>query len=189
MTLRKLIGNVSIDSRKSSGGLHLTVDRRESDRKPDPGGVRFLGERNPRCSAPVAIPIRCGRTLGSGHFLYSCTAAGLAGADGTACSSGGGSCRGRVCGKPHPACYELGRQRVGVGEQARVLVVEDSPSGVAAGKAAGCVVLGLATTHRVEQLRIAGADCIVKDLNSVQLVDRKQGEYTICLGNKWVEDH
>lgn len=92
-------------------------------------------------------------------------------------------------GKPHPACYKLGRQRVGVGEQARVLVVEDSPSGVAAGKAAGCVVLGLATTHRVEQLRIAGADCIVKDLNSVQLVDRKQGEYTICLGNKWVEDH
>lgn len=92
-------------------------------------------------------------------------------------------------GKPHPACYELGRQRVGVGEQARVLVVEDSPSGVAAGKAAGCVVLGLATTHRVEQLRTAGADCIVKDLNSVQLVDRKQAEYTICLGNKWVEDH
>ena len=91
-------------------------------------------------------------------------------------------------GKPDPACYMLGRERIGcAGEQARVLVVEDSPSGVAAGKAAGCQVLGLATTHSVEKLKGAGADWIVRDLSTVQLVDRKGDEYTIRLGQVWGE--
>ena len=52
----------------------------------------------------------------------------------------------------------------------RVLVVEDSPAGIRAGKAAGCDVLGLVTTYRAEQVRAAGADWIVKDLRSVRLL-------------------
>ena len=90
-------------------------------------------------------------------------------------------------GKPHPACYQLGRERIGLVEQAKVLVVEDSPSGVAAGKAAGCEVLGLATTHDVERLRSAGADWIVKDLSAVHLVDLRGDEYMISLDPIWLE--
>lgn len=45
-------------------------------------------------------------------------------------------------GKPHPASYELGAARVGAAI-GRCLVVEDSDSGIAAGRAAGAVVVGL----------------------------------------------
>ncbi|KAL8870831.1 MAG: hypothetical protein Q9174_003214 [Haloplaca sp. 1 TL-2023] len=76
-------------------------------------------------------------------------------------------------GKPAPDCYLLGLDRldlaVGKG-QGKVLVVEDSPAGVRAGKAAGCQVVGLATTHQVDQLKDSGADWIVQDLQSVILV-------------------
>ncbi|KAL8968508.1 MAG: hypothetical protein Q9183_002431 [Haloplaca sp. 2 TL-2023] len=76
-------------------------------------------------------------------------------------------------GKPAPDCYLLGINRLGLAvgkEKAQVLVVEDSPAGVRAGKAAGCQVVGLATTHRVDQLKDSGADWIVQDLQSVILV-------------------
>ena len=44
-----------------------------------------------------------------------------------------------------------------------------APAGVKAGKAAGFKVVGLVTSHTVEQLREAGADWIVRDLRSVRL--------------------
>ena len=47
------------------------------------------------------------------------------------------------------------------------MVFEDAPAGVRAGKAAGFVVVGLKTTHKVEQIREAGADWIVSDMRSV----------------------
>ncbi|KAL8953053.1 MAG: hypothetical protein Q9222_001046 [Ikaeria aurantiellina] len=73
-------------------------------------------------------------------------------------------------GKPAPDCYRLGMDRLGLtADEARkeVLVIEDSPAGVLAGKAAGCSVIGLATTHSIEQIRSSGADWIVQDLQSV----------------------
>ncbi len=103
-------------------------------------------------------------------------------------------------GKPAPECYLLGRERIGQGlstahtdgaqpaevrtangkEHApAVLVVEDSPSGVRAGKAAGCQVLGLATTHSVESVREAGADWIVRDLQSLKILGKDS------TGNGW----
>ncbi|MCJ1433966.1 hypothetical protein MMC27_003331 [Xylographa pallens] len=75
-------------------------------------------------------------------------------------------------GKPHPACYQLGKARLGLGPGDTALVIEDAPAGVRAGKAAGCRVVGLTTTHRLEQIREAGADWIVKDLRSVRFVGR-----------------
>ena len=74
-------------------------------------------------------------------------------------------------GKPDPACYRLGAERLGLGsvEGERVLVLEDAPAGVRAGKAAGYMVVALATTHGVEVLREAGADWIVRDMRSVVL--------------------
>lgn len=75
-------------------------------------------------------------------------------------------------GKPDPACYRLGKERLGLTKDEPVLVVEDAPAGVRAGKAAGCAVIGLATTHSVWQIREAGADWIVKDLRSVRYAGR-----------------
>lgn len=72
-------------------------------------------------------------------------------------------------GKPDPECYRLGVGKLGLANElaGRVLVLEDAPAGIRAGKAAGCKVLAVATTHAVEELREAGADWIVEDLRSV----------------------
>jgi glycerol-1-phosphatase len=78
-------------------------------------------------------------------------------------------------GKPDPACYLLGKQRLGLGESDPVLVIEDAPAGIKAGRAAGCKVLGLATTHSLEQVRGAGADWVVQDLRSIRLVRSDEG--------------
>lgn len=93
-----------------------------------------------------------------------------------------------AAGKPDPACYDLGRERIGCGERDRVLVVEDVPAGVRAGKAAGCNVLGLATTHDVDQLRDAGADWIVKDLSYVRLAGKGEDGWEISIEKMWVEN-
>jgi glycerol 3-phosphatase-1 len=87
-------------------------------------------------------------------------------------------------GKPDPACYRLGAERLGFGsleEGAEILVLEDAPAGVKAGKQAGYKVVGLATTHAVEQLREAGADWIVRDLESVRAgkLDAKTGRVEV----------
>lgn len=85
-------------------------------------------------------------------------------------------------GKPDPACYRLGAKTLGFGddnaEGKAMLVFEDAPAGVMAGKAAGYKVVALATTHEVQQLVDAGADWIVKDMRSVTLArwDAKTGE-------------
>lgn len=76
-------------------------------------------------------------------------------------------------GKPHPACYLLGRSKLGLraerGENGKVLVLEDSPAGIKAGKEAGCSVLAVVTSHTAEQVAEAGADWVVKDLSSVKV--------------------
>jgi glycerol-1-phosphatase len=71
-------------------------------------------------------------------------------------------------GKPDPSCYALGRDKLGLAKNATVLVLEDAPAGVRSGKAAGFRVVGLATSHTVDQLREAGADWIVRDMRSVK---------------------
>ncbi|KAL8657711.1 MAG: hypothetical protein Q9226_001634 [Calogaya cf. arnoldii] len=86
-----------------------------------------------------------------------------------------------IDGKPDPACYSLARERCDLGEQPGVLVIEDAPAGIRAGKAAGCEVLALATTHDVERLRVAGADWIVKDLNSVRILGKKDDGWRVIL--------
>lgn len=58
--------------------------------------------------------------------------------------------------KPDPECYLLAAARLGA-DPSRCLVVEDAPAGVAAGKAAGCTVVGITTTHQAAQLLQADA--------------------------------
>ena len=86
-------------------------------------------------------------------------------------------------GKPDPACYRLGAQRAGFAntEPSRILVLEDSPAGVRAGKEAGYKVVALATTHGIDRLREAGADWIVKDMCSVTMAgwNSKEGKIEI----------
>ncbi|KAI1753897.1 HAD-like protein [Xylaria castorea] len=73
-------------------------------------------------------------------------------------------------GKPDPACYKLGWSRLGLPADAEVLVLEDSPAGIKAGKDAGCKVLGLVTSHTMEQVVAAEPDWVVRDLSSVKML-------------------
>jgi glycerol-1-phosphatase len=74
-------------------------------------------------------------------------------------------------GKPDPQCYLMGKEKLALEDgEGEVLVLEDSPAGIAAGKAAGCKVLAVVTSHTVEQVLSAKPDWIVKDLKSVKVV-------------------
>jgi sugar-phosphatase len=65
-------------------------------------------------------------------------------------------------GKPSPDPYLMGARILGV-PPVECVVIEDSPSGVRAGKAAGARVVALRTTATDEELQEAGADWIVDD--------------------------
>jgi sugar-phosphatase len=67
-------------------------------------------------------------------------------------------------GKPDPEGFRLAARRLGV-DVASCVVVEDSPAGVAAGKAAGACVVGLAGTH--EPAALAAADLVIDQLGAL----------------------
>jgi len=78
-----------------------------------------------------------------------------------------------VC-KPDPQCYRQGFRDLDLARtsqghlpmvHADCLVIEDSPPGVQAGRAAGMPVLAVTNTVSADQLRAAGADAIAKNLN------------------------
>jgi sugar-phosphatase len=71
-------------------------------------------------------------------------------------------------GKPDPEPYLKGAMRLGLAPP-ECVVVEDAPAGIRAGKAAGSPVLALRTTESDSALSAAGADWIVKDLDSLRL--------------------
>jgi glycerol-1-phosphatase len=90
-------------------------------------------------------------------------------------------------GKPDPTCYLMGREKLDLVEPSRqILVLEDSPAGIIAGKAAGCKVLGLVTSHTAEQVLSAEPDWIVRDLDSVRVVESKDGITTLEISNALV---
>ena len=86
-------------------------------------------------------------------------------------------------GKPDPACYRLGREKLKLGANARAVVLEDSPAGIQAGKAAGCKVIALVTTHPLEQVLAAKPDWVLQDLRSVKMVDCVAGVVTLEISN------
>jgi beta-phosphoglucomutase len=78
-------------------------------------------------------------------------------------------------GKPHPEIYLKASQRLGLAPD-HCVVLEDSLSGIAAGRAAGCKVIGVATTHSPAEL--AHTDLVIYDfegLNPLELVKRLFG--------------
>ena len=68
-------------------------------------------------------------------------------------------------GKPDPEPYRRGAELLGL-SPAECVVVEDAPSGVGAGIAAGSRVLGVLTTHPAEDLK--QATWIAESLEQVQ---------------------
>jgi sugar-phosphatase len=73
-------------------------------------------------------------------------------------------------GKPDPEPYRRGAALLGFDPEDCV-VVEDAPSGVGAGIAAGCRVLGVLGTHSAEELK--AADWVAESLDSVQVVEEQ----------------
>ncbi len=69
-------------------------------------------------------------------------------------------------GKPDPEPYRRGAELIH-SAASDCLVVEDAPSGVGAGIAAGCRVLGVLGTHSEVELRAAGASWVVRSLEDV----------------------
>ncbi|MGC1784118.1 MAG: HAD-IA family hydrolase [Acidobacteriaceae bacterium] len=75
-------------------------------------------------------------------------------------------------GKPHPEPYQHGAELLGVAPR-ECVVIEDAPAGVAAGKAAGCKVLAVLTTHPAETLM--DADWRVPTLAGVRAGNGPEG--------------
>ena len=86
-------------------------------------------------------------------------------------------------GKPHPDPYLRGAQLLRV-PPAECVVIEDAPSGVRAGKAAGTRVVALRTTASDAELEEAGADWIVKDCSDLFVEFPAPGEEFLLLGRR-----
>ena len=76
--------------------------------------------------------------------------------------------------KPDPECYRIGFRELDLARTTKghlpmihseCVVIEDSPPGVQAGRAADLPVLGVTNTVSAEKLRAAGASWIARDLN------------------------
>jgi sugar-phosphatase len=80
-------------------------------------------------------------------------------------------------GKPDPEPYRKGAELLGFAP-ADCIVVEDAPSGIGAGLAAGCRVLGVVSSHTEQQVWDAGATWVVSSLADV---DRMPGEGSLRL--------
>jgi len=74
-------------------------------------------------------------------------------------------------GKPHPEIYLKAAKALAL-PNSRCIVIEDSLSGVAAGKAAGSKVIGIATTHTREEL--AHTDLVIDDFEDLSLAQLEQ---------------
>lgn len=71
--------------------------------------------------------------------------------------------------KPHPEPYLRGAAMVGV-DSSRCIVFEDSFSGMAAGRAAGAAVVGLATTNPRESI-VGKADVVIDGFGGLTFAD------------------
>ena len=74
-----------------------------------------------------------------------------------------------VKGKPDPEPYRKGAELLGFAP-GDCVVVEDAPSGVGAGRGAGCKVMGVLGTHQPDVLWKAGADWVVDSLAGIRAV-------------------
>ena len=80
-------------------------------------------------------------------------------------------------GKPDPEPYRLGAKLIGTSgaAPAECMVVEDAPSGITAGVAAGCRVLGVLGSYAEDELRAAGVSWVVRSLQDVSATATTNG--------------
>ncbi|MFD8997737.1 HAD-IA family hydrolase [Streptomyces abikoensis] len=79
--------------------------------------------------------------------------------------------------KPHPQPFLVAAERLGFAP-ARCIVIEDSPTGLASGRAAAMPTIALTTTHQANQLE---ADAIVTDLTRVSVRVTQTGDLEITV--------
>ncbi|KAK8438770.1 DL-glycerol-3-phosphatase [Candidozyma auris] len=87
-------------------------------------------------------------------------------------------------GKPHPMGYRSARNTLGYEhDEAKVVVFEDAPAGITAGKGAGAVIVGICSTYDPEKVRKAGADIVVDDLSSFKIVgyNKEKDEFKVMV--------
>jgi sugar-phosphatase len=82
-------------------------------------------------------------------------------------------------GKPDPEGYLTAARRLGV-EPAEALVVEDSPPGIEAGKAAGAATVAVTSTHGASEL--AAADVVIPSLVELPAVLARDFDAVAVLG-------
>jgi mannitol-1-/sugar-/sorbitol-6-phosphatase len=109
--------------------------------RPVPGAARLLAALPEDAWAVVTS---AGRALARARL----TAVGLPVPRALVCSED------TAAGKPAPDCYLAAAHALGF-EPADCVVVEDVPAGIAAGRAAGMLVIGITTTHPAEALPAA----------------------------------
>jgi mannitol-1-/sugar-/sorbitol-6-phosphatase len=84
-------------------------------------------------------------------------------------------------GKPNPDPYLMGAETLQVPPE-NCIVIEDAPSGVRAGKAAGARVIAVRTTANDAELAQAGADWIIADLSFLSAeLNPADGEIALVL--------
>lgn len=81
-------------------------------------------------------------------------------------------------GKPDPEPYQVGAAILGL-VPSQCLVIEDAPSGIESGKAAGCKVLAVISSH--SELDLATADWIVPSLENLHANLQADGSIFIQL--------
>jgi mannitol-1-/sugar-/sorbitol-6-phosphatase len=86
-------------------------------------------------------------------------------------------------GKPNPDPYLMGARILSV-PTAECVVIEDAPSGIRAGKAAGARVVALRTTASDAELQDAGADWIVESCAELTLNFKSPGEEFFLLSRR-----
>jgi len=86
-------------------------------------------------------------------------------------------------GKPNPDPYLMGAKILGI-PPTECVVIEDAPSGVRAGKAAGARVVALRTTASDDELQEAGADWIVENCAELFVEIPAHGEEFLLLGRR-----
>ena len=85
-------------------------------------------------------------------------------------------------GKPHPEPYLKGASVLGF-SATECVVVEDVPSGIRAGKAAGATVIAFRTTVKDPELRAAGADWVLNNCSEISVI-KKDLDLTLALLSK-----
>ncbi|KAL0949337.1 hypothetical protein HGRIS_009409 [Hohenbuehelia grisea] len=86
-------------------------------------------------------------------------------------------------GKPYPDPYLLGAKLCKALPE-RCLVIEDAPSGVLSGRAAGCKTIGLLTTHTLDQMEACRPDFLIPNLASCTVTVSDEGGFNITVGTE-----